>query len=100
MRIYQKLLQLLVWKVKIQKDPDLRLTHKNKDTEKKSTSAPESEESHGNEAHTQFPAATNDIEHEEKPGADFETDSEKINRLRENSLRKRRQALSFIFFGI
>ncbi|XP_073074648.1 fibrous sheath-interacting protein 2 isoform X2 [Manis javanica] len=76
-------------KSKATKDPDLRLTHKNNDTEKESTSAPESEERQGNEAHTQFSAATNDIEHEKEiPGADFETDSEKINRVRENSLKK------------
>nr|XP_036870991.1 fibrous sheath-interacting protein 2-like [Manis javanica] len=74
---------------KATKDPDLRLTHKNDDTEKKSTSAPEYEERQRNEAQTQFPAATHDIQHEKEiPRADFETDSEKIKSVRENSLKK------------
>ncbi|XP_057359773.1 fibrous sheath-interacting protein 2-like isoform X3 [Manis pentadactyla] len=76
-------------KSKATKDAELRLTHKNDDTEKKSTSAPEYEERQCNEAQTQFQAATNDIEHEKEiPGADFETDSEEFKSVRENSLNK------------
>ncbi|KAF6361469.1 fibrous sheath interacting protein 2 [Rhinolophus ferrumequinum] len=70
--------------------PDLRVTLKNNEIEKKSKLASKEEERQGNEIHTQIPVATDDAEDEEEiPGPDFEMNNEKkIDNTRENSFKK------------
>uniref|UniRef100_A0A671FEZ7 Fibrous sheath-interacting protein 2 C-terminal domain-containing protein n=1 Tax=Rhinolophus ferrumequinum TaxID=59479 RepID=A0A671FEZ7_RHIFE len=70
--------------------PDLRVTLKNNEIEKKSKLASKEEERQGNEIHTQIPVATDDAEDEEEtPGPDFEINNEKkIDKTRENSFEK------------
>nr|XP_019610054.1 PREDICTED: fibrous sheath-interacting protein 2 [Rhinolophus sinicus] len=70
--------------------PDLRVTLKNNEIEKKSKFISKEGERQGNEIHTQIPVATDDTEDEEEiPGPDFEINNEKkIDKTRENSFEK------------
>uniref|UniRef100_A0A8C3W6W1 Fibrous sheath interacting protein 2 n=1 Tax=Catagonus wagneri TaxID=51154 RepID=A0A8C3W6W1_9CETA len=70
--------------------PDLRITLKNNEIEKKIIPGSNDKDGQVNEVHSQFLVATDDKKHEKEIlGQDFEIDSEKkIDKTRENSLKK------------